>query len=170
MVDHCLEQISVWENICRTNDSTRGWISGDGEWDANGQLPVINIHYGGSGEMQRAAESGKPWAVGETSMAYYGTPKQVSQFNGNRAYESDLGRMEGLAYESYHLLKDQQKYGTSYQSVFNLVWYSVQPLPLGKPDIHHPIDSDEGIFFGKYQEGIPGMKPGGIRKRNSQLA
>jgi len=109
--------------------------------------------------MQRAAESGKPWAVGETSMAYYGTPKQVSKFNGNRAYESDLGRMEGLAYECYGLLTSQQKFGANYQSVFNIIWYGVQPLPLGKTDLTKAPSLDEGIFFGQYREGVPGMQP-----------
>ena len=159
MVDHCLDEITVWKNICLTNDPTRTWISGDGEWDAEGRLPVINIHYGGDGELSRAAKSGKPFAVGETSMAYYGTPKQVSKFNGNRAYESDQGRMAGLAYECYGLLTSQQKYGADYQSVFNIVWYSVQPLPLGKPDLTKAPSLDEGIFFGEYQEGVPGMQP-----------
>ena len=159
MIDHCLDEISVWAELCRTNDPTRAWISGDGEWDASGRLPIINIHYGGDGDLQRAAESGKPWAVGETSMAYYGTPKQVAKFNGNRAYESDAGRMEGLAEECYGLLRSQQKFGGSYQSVFNIVWYGVQPLPLGKRDLTRPINPDEGIFFGKYREGVPGMQP-----------
>ena len=159
-VDHCLqEEINVWKNICLTNDSTRSWISGDGEWDAEGRLPIINIHYGGDGELQRAAKSGKPFAIGETSMAYYGTPKQVSKFNGNHAYESDLGRMEGLAYECYGLLTSQQKYSANYQSVFNIVWYSIQPLPFGKSDLAQVPSLDDGIFFGKYQEGVPGMQP-----------
>jgi hypothetical protein len=159
MVDHCLDEIAAWKNICLTNDPTRTWISGDGEWDAGGRLPVINIHYGGDADLQRASESGKPFAVGETSMAYYGTPKQVSKFNGNRTYESDLGRMEGLAYECYGLLASQQKFGADYQSVFNIVWYSVQPLPLGKTDLTKATSPDEGIFFGKYREGLPGMQP-----------
>jgi beta-galactosidase len=159
MVNHCLDEIAVWRDICETNDPTRGWISGDGEWDAEGRLPVINIHYGGNNELQRAANSGKPFAIGETSMAYYGTPKQVSQFNGNRAYESDLGRMEGLAYECYGLLTSQQKYDANYQSVFNIVWYSIQPLPLGKRDLTKVPTLDEGIFFGDYREGVPGMQP-----------
>ena len=159
MVDHCLDQISVWRDICRTNDPTRPWISGDGEWDADGRLPVINIHYGGDADMRRATDSGKPWAVGETSMAYYGTPAQVSRFNGNEAYESDLGRMRGLAYECYGLLTGQQEYGGDYQSVFNIVWYSVQPLPLGKHDITTPVSLNDGIFFGPYKEGVPGIQP-----------
>ncbi len=159
MVDHCLDEVSVWEAICRTNDPTRPWVSGDGEWDADGRLPVINIHYGGDADMQRAVDSGKPWAVGETSMAYYGTPRQVSQFNGGEAYESDLGRMKGLAYECYGLLHGQQEYGADYQSVFNIAWYSVQPLPLGKHDATTPVSLNDGIFFGPYKEGVSGMQP-----------
>ncbi|HEX3801026.1 MAG TPA: glycoside hydrolase family 2 TIM barrel-domain containing protein [Verrucomicrobiae bacterium] len=159
MIDHNLAEISAWVEICRTNDPTRPWISGDGEDDANGRLPTINIHYGGDNDMRRAANSGKPWGVGETSMAYYGTPEQVSKFNGDRAYESDLGRMEGLAYECYGLLRAQQKFGGDYQSVFNIVWYSIQPLPLGKSVVTRPIQMDEGIFFGDYKEGMPGVQP-----------
>lgn len=159
MTDRCLAEMVAWRDICLTNDPTRSWISGDGEWDAQGRLPVINIHYGGPDKLQRAAASGKPWAVGETSMAYYGTPKQVSKFNGNRAYESDLGRMEGLAYECYGLLHDQQINGANYQSVFNLAWYSIQPLPLGKSDLTKEPSLDEGITFGPYREGVPGMQP-----------
>ncbi len=159
MVNHCLDEMTAWVGICRTNDPTRGWISGDGEWDAEGRMPTINIHYGSEGDMKRAADSGKPWAVGETSMAYYGTPKQVSKFNGDRAYESDLGRMEGLAYECYALLRNQQKYGASYQSVFNLAWYATQPLPLGQADQTRPYRLTDGVFFGAYCEGAPGMQP-----------
>ena len=159
MIDHAFNEIAAWKDICLTNDPTRAWISGDGEVDAGGRLPVINIHYGDDRTMQRAGEANKPWSVGETSMAYYGTPKQVSKFNGNRAYESDLGRMEGLANECYGLLRAQQKYGASYQSVFNIVWYAIQPLPLGKSDLSQPITADEAIFFPPFREGVPGMQP-----------
>ncbi len=159
MIDHCLNEVSAWVDLCRSNDPTRAWISGDGEWDAAGRLPVVNIHYGGDADLQRAAESGKPFAVGETSMAYYGTPKQVSKFNGPRAYASDLGRMEGVAGECYGLLASQQKHGANYQSVFNIVWYAVQPLPLGQADVTKAPSLDDGIFFGSYHEGVPGMQP-----------
>ena len=134
---------------------------GDGEFDANGRLPTINIHYGGDNEHAQGERfCSKPWGVGETSMAYYGTPKQVSQFNGNRAYESPLGRMEGLAYECYGLLTSQQKYGADYQSVFNIAWYSVQPLPFGKSDLSMaPGSSRRDLSFGSFKEGVPGMQP-----------
>jgi beta-galactosidase len=162
LVDRSLQEVDRWAAICRTEDPTRAWISGDGEWDAEGRLPVISIHYGDEDSLKRAAASGKPWGVGETSMAYYGTPRQVSKASSrdaNAAYASDEGRMNRLADESGELLAEQRRYHAAYSSVFNLVWYAVQPLPLGKPDLTKPISMDEGITFGPFREGVPGVQP-----------
>lgn len=149
-----------WRDIVRSNDSTRPWISSDGEDDGNGILPVTVGHYGDMESMKHWVEIGKPWGVGEHSMAYYGTPEQVSKYNGERAYESQLGRMEGLANECYNLLVSQRSMGASYSSVFNMVWYGLKPLPLGKKDLTtRPDIEKDGIFFGEYKEGVPGMQP-----------
>ena len=103
---------------------------------------------------------GKPWGIGEHSMAYYGTPEQVSKYNGERAYESQEGRMEGLANECYNLIANQRKMGASYTTVFNMAWYALKPLPLGKRDISKiPTVNEDGIFFGEYREGVPGIQP-----------
>jgi len=103
---------------------------------------------------------GKPWGIGEHSMAYYGTPEQVSKYNGERAYESQEGRMEGLANECYNLIANQRKMGASYTTVFNMAWYALKPLPLGKKDISKiPTVNEDGIFFGEYHEGVPGVQP-----------
>jgi len=158
MIDRSLREVAGWAGICRTEDPTRPWLSGDGEWDVGGRLPVISIHYGGEDSLKQAAQSGKPWGVGETSMAYYGTPKQVAQFYSG-AYSSDEARMKGLANESYGLLRDQQKWGAAYRSVFNIAWYSVQPLPLGKSDLTRRPSPSEGVEFGPYKEGVPGVQP-----------
>jgi beta-galactosidase len=148
-----------WRDIVRANDPTRPWISSDGEEDGEGLLPTTVGHYGGDNSLKQWAAIGKPWGVGETSMAYYGTPEQVSVFNGERAYESMLGRMEGLAYECYKLISQQRLSGASYVSVFNIAWYALQPLPLGKKDLKTPPTLDDGIHFGKYVESVPGMQP-----------
>jgi hypothetical protein len=109
--------------------------------------------------MEHAAQSGKPWGVGEASSAYYSTPEQVAKDYGERAYESFLGRMEGVAVETYaHLLK-QRKYGASYRSVFNVAWYSLQPLPLGLPDPSKPPTLEDGVFFPSFVEDKPGVQP-----------
>jgi len=149
-----------WRDIVRQYDPTRPWISADGEDDGNGILPVTVGHYGDVNSMQKWVDIGKPWGIGEHSMAYYGTPEQVSKYNGERAYESQLGRMEGLANECYNLIVNQRNMGASYTTVFNMAWYALKPLPLGKRDITKTPDvNDDGIFFGEYKEGVPGVQP-----------
>lgn len=156
-------QVKAWEewrDIVRATDPTRPWISSDGEDDGDGILPVTVGHYGDKNSMKKWKAIGKPWGMGEHSMAYYGTPEQVSVYNGERAYESQEGRMEGLANECYNLIKDQRDMGASFSTVFNMAWYALQPLPLGKEDITTaPSLEDDGIFFGEYREGVPGVQP-----------
>ncbi len=149
-----------WRDIVRELDPTRPWISSDGEDDGDGILPVTVGHYGDVGSMHNWINIGKPWGIGEHSMAYYGTPEQVAKYNGERAYVSALGRMEGLANECYNLIKDQRDNGASYSTVFNMAWYALQPLPIGKKDITTPPSMEnDGIFFGTYTEGQPGVQP-----------
>jgi beta-galactosidase len=148
-----------WRDTVRTYDTTRPWISSDGEDDGDGILPTTVGHYGDRNSMKRWIEIGKPWGIGEHSMAYYGTPEQVSKYNGERAYESQCGRMEGLAYECYDLIAQQRQNGASYVSVFNIAWYSLQPLPFGKRDQATAPTLNDGIHFGEYREGVPGIQP-----------
>lgn len=149
-----------WRDIVRRYDPTRPWISSDGEDDGNGILPVTVGHYGDINSMKNWIGIGKPWGIGEHSMAYYGTPEQVAKYNGERAYESQEGRMEGLANECYNLIANQRRMGASYSTVFNMVWYALKPLPLGKKDITKaPTVNEDGVFFGKYREGVPGVQP-----------
>jgi len=158
LVEKQLTEINHWVAIARQVDPTRTWISGDGETDRKTDLPVLIGHYGDENALKSWSLQGKVWGVGETSMAYYGTPKQVSKVNGNRAYESMLGRMEGIAQESYNLIKLQRAFKASYTSVFNLVWYALKPLPFGLSDITRTSTPRDGIFF-NFQEGLPGMQP-----------
>lgn len=55
-------------------------------------------------------------------------------------------------------LASHQKCCANYQNVFNIVWYSIQPLPLGKSDLTKSPSLDDGIFFGDYKVGVPGMQ------------
>ncbi|MDR2463400.1 MAG: hypothetical protein LBD30_06435 [Verrucomicrobiales bacterium] len=148
-----------WNAACRRLDPTREWVSADGDEDGEGKLPTYVIHYGDEGTMERARASGKPWGVGETSGAYYMTPEQSAKFNGERSYESFLGRMEGIALESYATLLDQRKHGASFRSVFNLAWYGLQPLPLGLKDTAKPPTDADGVHFSQFIEGKHGVQP-----------
>jgi hypothetical protein len=154
-----IEEINNWVKIVRSLDSSRDWISGDGEDMRPTDLPTVIGHYGDEGSMVKWSSEGKPWGVGETGMGYYGSPKQIAAINGNRAYESQLGRMEGLATEAYDLISKQQKHKAVYTSVFNIVWYGLKPLEFGLNDTTRASKPEDGIFFPVYQEGIPGVQP-----------
>ena len=150
----------AWRDTVKKYDPSRPWISSDGEEDGEGILPTTMGHYGDESSMKHWQSIGKPWGVGEHGMAYYGTPEQVSKYNGERAYESQEGRMEGLANEAYNLIVEQRKMGASYVSVFNIAWYALQPLPFGKRDLSAPPSlENDGIFFPDYKEGQPGVQP-----------
>ncbi len=154
-----IAEINNWVKIVRKNDPTRNWISGDGEDMRPTDLPTVIGHYGNESTMKKWSSEGKPWGVGETGMGYYGTPRQVSVVNGNRAYESQLGRMEGLAVEAYDLIGKQLEYKAVYASVFNIIWYGLRPLEFGLKDITRAPVPEDGIFFPAFKEGIPGVQP-----------
>jgi len=158
LVQKQLDEINRWVKIASELDPTRPWISGDGETDRPTNLPTVIGHYGGMDGMKKWSSEGKPWGIGEQSMAYYGTPKQASEYNGNRAYESMLGRMEGVAIESYDLIKTQRELNASYSCIFNLAWYGLQPLNLGLKDTTRAPMGEDGIFF-DFEEGRYGMQP-----------
>ena len=154
-----VDEINQWIRIVRANDPTRNWISGDGEDMRPTDLPVVIGHYGDENTMRKWSSEGKPWGVGETGMGYYGTPRQIAAVNGNRAYESQQGRMEGLAVEAYRLISKQLEYNATYASVFNIAWYGLKPLAFGMRDITRAPQPEDGIFFQPHREGVPGMQP-----------
>ncbi|HEY4325060.1 MAG TPA: glycoside hydrolase family 2 TIM barrel-domain containing protein [Mucilaginibacter sp.] len=159
MKDTLVKYYGIWADICRKFDPSRPWISADGEDDGQGHFPAYVVHYGGTTAMERGKNSGKPWGVGEAGNAYYGTPEQVAETNGNRAYESFLGRMEGVAADSYKILVAEREKDAIYRSVFNMVWYGLKPLPLGLKDTSNPPTLNDGVYFTSYKEGQPGVQP-----------
>ena len=150
-----------WYAIVQKLDPTRQWVSADGDDDGAGSLPTFVMHYAGEGGMQNAVKLGKPWGVGENGSAYYSTPEFVDKKDhfGEKAYESQEARMEGVAIESYANLMLQRKYDADYRSVFNLVWYGLQPLPLGLSDTTKPPTLNDGVFFPALVDGQPGVQP-----------
>ncbi len=159
IVQRQVDEINEWVALTQKLDPTRDWISGDGETLRKTNLPTIIGHYGGENALKEWSSQGMPWGVGETGMAYYGTPRQIAKVNGDRAYESQLGRMEGLATEAYDLIGKQLKYNASYTSVFNVIWYGLKPLEIGLGDVSKKSTPEDGIFFPAYKEGIPGVQP-----------
>ena len=159
LIKRNINEINQWVALAKETDPTRDWISGDGETDDKTDLPTVIGHYGNIPRLKEWSNYDKPWGIGETGMAYYGTPYQIAKVNGDRAYESQLGRMEGLGGEAFDLISRQRKLGASYCSVFNLVWYGLKPLTLGLNDISRQSELTDGIFFGEYKEGLPGYQP-----------
>lgn len=154
------EKICSLMEIVRRLDPTRDWISADGSQDWDGRFPTRILHYvNKESYAEIARRAGKPVGVGECTIAYYGTPKHAAAFIGDLAFRSAEDRMKGVAIESYGELKAQSEAGFSYQSVFNLAWYALKPLPLGHPHPEHAPKEENGIFFHGYQEGKPGVQP-----------
>jgi len=159
MKDTLIKYYGIWAELCRRLDPTRSWISADGEDDGQGRFPAYVVHYGGADAMERGRKSGKPWGVGEAGNAYYGTPEQTSESNGDRSYESFLGRMEGVAISSYQSLALQREKEAVYRSVFNMVWYGLKPLPLGLHDSLKAPTLSDGVYFTSFKEGAHGVQP-----------
>lgn len=159
VMDMAFGHYSKWVDDIRKMDPTHPWISGDGEEGAD-MLPTLIGHYGGSDGPKRWSKFGKPWGVGECGMAYYGTPKQVSEYNGQAAYESMEERLKGCAIQAYELITQTHiANNAAYSSVFNIVWYGLQPLELGLRDTSRAPRVSDGVWFGKFAEGQPGMQP-----------
>lgn len=154
LVDRLKQGWRDWLADAQKLDPSRPWISADGDNDAMGIMPTSVSHYA-----KDIARPNKPFGQGETGGAYYATPKYAAQFAGPRAYESQLGRMEGIAREAYELIRGQRAVKASYASVFNLVWYGLQPLELGLPDTRRPYNEKDGIFFTPHRENVPGVQP-----------
>ena len=159
IVERNIAEINEWVRITRECDHTRNWISGDGETQTDTDLPTVIGHYCNTPLMLEWKSKGKPWGVGEMGMCYAGTPAHVSVVNGDRAFESQEGRMEGLAGEAFETISMQRGLDACYASIFNLAWYGVQPLEIGLEDITRPVKAEDGIWFGPYREGGPGVQP-----------
>jgi hypothetical protein len=146
-------------DICNAEDDTRNWVSGDGSRDMVGRLPVYNDHYGMGPEYAgEAASINKPFAVGETGMAFYGMPRLAETLVGDRAYRSYKDFADAIAIDAYELLKAQRPVA-AFCSVWNLSYYGVQLLPLGVDPRSIPT-TDDGVYLtAPYEEGKPGMQP-----------
>jgi hypothetical protein len=147
-------------NVCRQEDATRNWISADGSRDMNGKIPVYNDHYGmGPDFVWETNSINKPFAVGETGMAFYGMPRLAETMVGDRAYRSYKDFADAVAIDAFELLKVQRQVNTAYTSVWNVSYYGVQLLPLGITDLSKAPAKGEGIYFPEFVEGKPGIQP-----------
>ncbi|MBU3665444.1 MAG: hypothetical protein FGM15_06150 [Chthoniobacterales bacterium] len=145
-------------------DPTRPWISSDGGYEWANIYPVVLAHYGpGAGYYRNYERTGKPWGVTEATYLWGRMPSEVSRYNGERAYESWRGRLEGMAFEVWDELVERQIKpfpNISVVSVYDVTYYGLWPQPLGLADLAKPPTLDDGVHFtAPYVEGKPGIQP-----------
>ena len=148
----------------RRLDPTRPWISSDGGFEWADIYPVVLAHYGPGADYYRNYERlGKPWGVTEATYLWGRMPPEVSRYNGERAYESWRGRVEGMAFEVWDELVEKQIKpfpNISVVSVYDVTYYGLWPQPFGLADLTKPPTLEDGIHFtAPYVEGKPGIQP-----------
>lgn len=141
-------------------DPTRTWISCDGDQDLGGALPTWSRHFGLGLPLKDLPDSSvnKPLMVGESGGTYYARPGQMAEFNGERAYESYAGRNDALGIDLYQNITRMARPFLSYFSPSETVWFGLEHLNLGYRDFSRLPTAADGIFFGPYREGQPGMQ------------
>ena len=153
-----IEKFADLSNRVKALDPTRPWISSDGDGDFHGRLPAFVYHYGSPNDWLRNAPKDKPFGIGEGGSMIWGSPAVFSVYNGDRSYENSEGMREGIAIECYRYLTEQRKI-SAYCSIFTFTGVSFTTLPLGVADRTKPPTADDGIVFGPFIEGQPGMQP-----------
>jgi beta-galactosidase len=144
----------------RQSDSTRDFLTLDGDRDMDGRLPVWSKHFGHDlrvNDLPKDVE--KPLIVGESGATYYGRPEQLYHFAGDKAFESYYGRNEALAIDVYQNAVYMARPYLAYFSPSEVCWFGVEHQNLGYHDYTRLPNSRDGIFAGKpYQEGKPGYQ------------
>ena len=120
-------------------------------------MPTDMRHYANLEGLSRGAKA--LWHGRNRRSLLTPRPPYAAKFVGSRAYNSQEGRMEGIAVEAYELLATQRRQQADYASVFNLIWYGLKPLPLGLTDTSRPYTLDDGIRFGAFRPDTPGVQP-----------
>ncbi len=152
--DRFYEKIIALGKRIQTLDTTRDFITCDGDEDLRGTLPVWSKHYGHGARTLPVLD--KPMVVGENGGTYYARPAQMAAFNGERAYESYEGRNEALGIDLYNNLRAFQDQ-LIYFSPSELMWFGLEQLPYGYDDFTRLPTLEDGIRFPYVSEGEAGL-------------
>lgn len=154
------DQEQYWKKIIEYGrrsyalDPTRDFVTCDGDEDLFGTCPVWSKHFGHG--IRDLPAVNKPKVVGENGGTYYARPSQLAEFNGEASYLSYSGRNNALGIDLYaqirHIGKD-----LAYFSPSELVWFGLEPMPYGYHDYTRLPEPDDGIFFDKPADGVPGI-------------
>lgn len=166
-IDRVKNELKKLADRARELDETRKWVSCDGDEDLDGHLPVWTKHYGHN--LHNVPDLDKPMAVGESGGTYYAKPGQLSVFNGEESFRNYRGRSEALAIDAYQNITKVAKQKLAAFAVSELMWFGLEFLPIGLDDpSRDPLPTD-GIWFGPFVEGKPGMQPERIGPWSSSL-
>ena len=141
-------------------DTTRDFITLDGDRDMNGHLPVWSKHFAHGLKLDDLPQNlNKPLIVGECGATYYGRPSQLYSFSGDKAFESYYGRNEALAVDIYQNIVQMARPYLAYFSPSEVCWFGIEHLNLGYHDFSRLPNLKDGIFPSKpYEEGKPGYQ------------
>lgn len=141
-------------------DPTRNFITDDGDEDMHGNLAVWSKHFGHGMSLDRLPKDlNKPLVIGESGATYYGKPKDLYQFVGDKAYESYYGRNEALAIDIYQNVVKMARPLLDYFSPSEVCWFGIEHINLGYHDYSRLPEATDGIFAGlPYEQGKPGYQ------------
>lgn len=143
----------------RKLDPTRPWISCDGDEDLRGTLPVWSKHFGHGTPLDRLPDIDKPLMVGESGGSYYARPRQMAEFNSDRAYESYEGRNEALAIDVYDNIVRMALPKLAYFSASETAWFGLEHLNFGYDDFKRLPGKRDGVMITRpFVEGEPGVQ------------
>lgn len=141
-------------------DPTREWISCDGDEDLRGTLPNWSKHFGLGLHLDLLpTQLNKPLMIGESGGTYYARPSELTEFNGERAYENYASRNEALGIDVYQNIVQMARPKLAFFSASELAWFGLEHLPLGYSNFTRLPTLQDGVFFKAFEEGKPGIQP-----------
>ncbi|MGE5598199.1 MAG: sugar-binding domain-containing protein, partial [Bacteroidota bacterium] len=134
-------------------------ISGDGDGDLLGLLPIFSLHYHGLLSTQGVT---KPITFGESGGMFYAAPPDLSYLAGERVYESFAERMHAVGREMTSFIGERRTWA-SLITPFNVVWYALEPLPFKERYLAYADPGGPGVKpekIGAYTSTLnPGLDP-----------
>jgi len=126
-----IEPLLELGEIIKSLDPTRP-VGYDGDFDLDGKAELLVGHYGGGWPMwSNRWKKDKPLMMDEFTQFFFGGPREACNWIGDAAYESFDKRLEGVGLEAEKFIRDFRFHNVAGITPWNLVWYSLEPLPFG---------------------------------------
>ncbi len=139
-LDWLLSKVYELAQEIKSLDGTRP-VSSDGDEDLGGKGEIFSLHYPGPDPLNTT----KPITIGEAGSMFYSTPPEVAPVGGESVYLNFTNRLKGVGEELRDLLPRYRRWAQQV-TPFNMVWYSLQPLPISRLLTYEDLEA-------------PGVKP-----------